>query len=287
MYLINATQHPQNAQDWAALGVSFDSPTFAPFATISPNASIRDQVVAAWRKTLEEYTRLFESDIPCDGLLIGGFAPVVVGLYALASQFRIPTYTAIMGPAPMIDGKRRGFVLAGYRRIPAPKKIKKDAPIEGQPLPPETAEEIEAQAALIELIPEIDLEYFYLPSGHEVTRHDAFIHLSARPLTDARRGELANVMPHTLISVPPALPPAPESDLSGFQDGINAIAKVAFAEKCAILSDGAPAETLLRLYALLGHCVPFYYVKTKVTPATIEGGSPTHEVVGYEKIPRF
>jgi hypothetical protein len=285
---INATQHPQRSEQWAEFGIRFDRPDFAPFSSVSPKSSIREQAVMAWRKAMGEYTRHFDSDITCDGFLLGGYAPLVVSLYQLASQFRVPTFSAVMGPAPLVDGQRRGFVLAGYRRIPSPKKLRSETPREGQPLPPASLEEIEAEEAIAaDLMPESEIRYFMLPQGHEVKNHDRFVHLSSRPLTEARRAELATVCPQRLISVPPVNPPPAGSCERSFQDSINEIAEVAISESCAILSDGAAAETLLRLYALLGHCVPFHYVATEITPATVAGGAPTHKVVGVSKIPRF
>lgn len=278
--LINATQHKQDPEAWRSLGVAFDNPNFAPFGSISPKASVKEQIVEAWRNLLGEYTRHFDLDIPCDGVLLGGFAPVVAGLYQLCSQFRIPAYTAIMGPAPLVDGQRRGFVLAGYRRVPSPKKLRKDTPQEGQPLTAEDAE-------LRDLMPETEVKYFTLPARHEVTRHDRYIHLSSRPLTPDRAKELATVCPQSLVSVPVVNPPPAGADCADFQDGVNEIAQAVFDNKCAVLSDGAAGETILRLYALLGHAVPFYYVQTEITPATQPGGAATHNVVGVGKIPRF
>jgi hypothetical protein len=84
----------------------------------------------------------------------------------------------------------------------------------------------------------------------------------------------------------PALPPEPDASMASFQEAINDIVKAIVEYRAPVLFDGAPAETLLRLYSIIGHAVPCYYVKTEVTPATVAGGAAQHRIVGVEKVPR-
>lgn len=269
IHLINATQHDQSAQPWADLGVEFGDPSFCPYTTFDPKRGTREQVVAAWRNLLAHFDRCLHYGDKVDGFLLGGYPPVVLGLYQFLSQFRQTSYVAVMGPAPIIDGQKRTFVLSGLRRIPTPRALKAQALFEGQPLPAEDQDVPASQERFA--IPKIDQ-----------TKIDPsrLVHVSARALTDGRRAEIARVSPAALIASFPALPPNPDHSLDGFLAAVDDIARLACDNRCGILLDGPPAETLLHLYALLGHQLPFYFAKTEKIGNDLV-------LVAVEKVPRF
>lgn len=269
IHLINATQHDQSNQPWPDIGVHFDDPDFCPYTTFDPKRSTREQVVAAWRNLLAHLDRQLQSGEKVDGFLLGGYPPVVLGLYQFLSQFRQTSCVAVMGPAPIVDGQKRAFVLSGLRRIPTPRALKAQALFEGQPLEAEDPDVPAEQARFA--IPKIDQNKID-PSR--------LIHVSARALTDARRAEVARVSPVALIASFPALPPNPDHSLDGFLAAVDDIARLACDNRCGILLDGPPAETLLHLYALLGHQLPFYFAKTEKIGNDLV-------LVAVEKVPRF
>lgn len=265
--LINATQHPQGSQAeaWARLGIGFQGEDFTPYGPFNPKHDTRAQVRDAWRNLLNQLDDVLLHDMPVDGFLLGGYAPAVLGLYQLLSQFRHRSYVAVMGPAPLVDGQRRAFVLSGCRLIPMPRSLKNAVQREGQPI--------------LEKFEDGDL---VLPSSLPNMRHDRLLHVSARPLTEERAAEINTVAPQRLIGSAPALPPPPDGDMVGFERAVEDLARVVVEERCGVLLDGPPAETMLRLYALVGNLVPFYYLKTEVVP-----GQKLPTIIALDKIPRF
>ena len=282
MKLINGTQHPQtqNAQDWAKFGIEFTNPDFRPFSSIDPHKNIRTEALNAWRALLAEMDRNFNGDEIVNGVLLGGYAPITISLYRLLSQMRVPTFCAVMGPAPIVEGQRRQFVLAGCRRIPSPKGVKAAAPIQGQPLPPEVLETSEVEEDAENMPPEYMPEYVTLPSTFEVTRTDRFVYVSSRGLSPEQEAKIAAIAPQKLIATMPVNPPPIEADLSEYQGEINALVKTITETGAPVLLDGAPVETTLRLFALIGHCCPIYFLKTR-------GTSPQQEFTGVAKVPQF
>lgn len=272
IHLINATQHDQSGQPWDNLGVEFENPSFCPYTTFDPKRGTREQVVCAWRNLLAHLDQKLASGEKVDGFLLGGYPPVVLGLYQFLSQFRQTCVVAVMGPAPIVDGQKRAFVLSGLRRIPTPRALKGQALFEGQPLEAEDQDVPSFQNRFA--IPKID---------QTKIDHSQLVYVSARALTDARRAEIATVAPPTLIASAPALPPNPDHSMEGFLSAVDDIAKLACDNRCGILLDGPPAETLLHLYAILGHQLPFYFTKSA-------GSAPPPapaKLVAVEKIPRF
>jgi len=273
MKLINATQHDQTSSPWSDLGVSFHDPAFCPYTAFSPQQPTRAQVVSAWRSLLARFDRVLALGERVDGFLLGGYAPAVIGLYQFLSQFRQTSFVAVMGPAPIVDGQRRGFVLQGLRQIPTPRSLRAEVVREGAILPPEQ-DDLDVPTTH---------SAFVLPTiTPQQMKADRLIHVSARPLTDARRAEISTVSPYTLIASTPALHPPAGHDMGDFLEAIEDIARQAATEKCGILLDGPPAETLLHLYAQLGHQHPFFFAKTEV----VEAGKPA-QIVAVEKVPRF
>lgn len=286
LVLINATQHSQAASldIWRSLGVDFTDPDFAPYSQVSPKQPIHDQIVEAWRKLQGEMDRCFNNDLPFDGFLLGGYAPMAAGLYSYVSQFRRPSYCAVMGPAPMVDGQRRMFVLSGYRRIPSPKKTRQSVPQEGQPMMPE------ALARLDELERGLDVvempSPFYLPNRFSVDNFASLVHVAPHALTEQRRAELSCFTGAKLISSMPALPPAPDENLFDYYEAVNDILRLVVEHRCPVLFDGPPVETLLRLYSVLGQVAPCHYVKTEMV-APAPGEKPRNVACGIAKMPRI
>lgn len=269
--LINATQHDQSKTPWGDLAVQFLDPSFCPYGAFDPKRSTRDQVVAAWRSLLGKLdTALFQGE-QVNGFLLGGYPPVVLGLYQFLSQFRQTSYVAVMGPAPMIEGQRRTFVLQGLRRIPTPRALRSSLVFEGQPLQAEDPDVPETARFVVPKIP-----------PHAID-HSRLIYVSARPFSEARKEEIRSVSGVEVIASAPALPPPMGHDLADFESAIEDIARLACEYRCGILLDGPPAETLLHTYSILGHMLPFWYTKSEA------GGPPPApaKLVCLDKIPRF
>lgn len=271
-YLANGTQHNQKGQPWETVGFGFHVPAYVPYTAFDPNRGTQRQCVEAWRNLLGHIDNLLDADLPVDGVLLGGYAPAVLALYQFLSNQRTRCYVAVMDAAPMVEGERRQFVLGGARLIPTPRTLRAQAPVEGQPLAPEDelTELLPARKALA-MIPRDEIDVSKL------------IHVSARPLTPARRDELKSVVSHTLIGTAPVLPPPSSSDMEDFKAGIATLAETAHEAKCGVLLDGPPAETMLHLFSYLhGTELPFYFLKTEVK----EAGKPAVPVA-MELVPRF
>lgn len=269
--LINATQHSQVSPPWSDLGVTFLDPAFCPYGPFLPKHGTREQVVAAWRNLLDRFDNALYNGEDVDGFLLGGYPPAVLGLYQFLSQFRQRCYVAVMGPAPIVEGQRRAFVLQGLRSIPTPRALKSSVVSEGQPLP---SEHPDIPTAETFVIPKIQ--------PHQID-HSRLVYVSARPFSEARAEEIRNVSGVQIVASAPALPPPAGHSLADFEAAIEDIARLACELRCGILLDGPPAETLLRVYALLGHMLPFWFTKTEV----VAPPPAPAQLVAIEKIPRF
>ncbi len=264
--LVNGTQHDQTNTPWASIAVHFEQPSFLPYRAIDPNVSLKKQIKGAWENLLQHIDTMQSQDLRVDGVLLGGYAPVVLALYQYLSNMRQRCYVAVMDEAPIVEGQRRTFVLGGCRSIPTPKKLRTEVQREGQPI---VGDGSRHSLGLV-LDTQVD--------------HTRLIHVSARPLTADRRAELKRIFPQELIATSPVLPP-PSSmeDLEDFTDKIADLAHLAYTHKCGILLDGPPAETMLHLYAHTScTCLPFYFLKTEVK----EQGKPAVPV-SLEPVPRF
>ena len=260
--MLNATQHKQNAVDFLNFGIEMLEPDFTAFGNFDPKKDTRKQCLAAWRNLLDRVDEIMDRGGRVDGYLLGGYAPAVLCLFQFLANMRHPSFVAVMGQAPIKEGERRQFVLAGVRRIPTPHSLKKKGNEEGQPLRED--------------------HDFFLPSEPLRVDHGKLIHLSARPLTEERATDVSLVAPQKLIGVAPVLPPPADHDLDAFEVGILDVCMEAVKNRCGVLVDGAPAETFLRVFGILGHALPFYFLKTEV-----KEGQKLPSIVALEKIPQF
>lgn len=276
IHLINATQHPQakDAPNWANAGIEFIDPDFVAYEAFSARQPTRAQVINAWRKVLAKLDLSLANGVKVDGFLLGGYPPAVLGLYQYLSQFRQNCVVAVMGPAPMIDGQKRAFVVGGARLLPTPRTMRTEIAREGEALDPEDFDAPSLEGDLV--IPKI---------AREKMRTDRLVHVSARPLTDARRAEIQAVAQVELIASTPALPPPPDHSLEDFKEAIKEIARICVSERCGVLLDGPPAETMLHLYSWIGHQHYFHFLKTEMIARN--GEAPKPQIVSLDLVPRF
>lgn len=270
LYLVNATSHEQSKTPWHTIDTVFHAPDFRPIVEVDPNKGIQRQCTETWRRLLNHVDALQEQDKPIDGFLLGGYAPIVLSLFQFLSGQRQRSFVAVMGEAPIKEGERRSFVLSDVRSIPTPRTLRKAAPEEGQPI----SEMDDLAITTRKVLHPIDVEKI---------DHNKLIHMSARPLDDARRATLKNLFPQTLIASAPVLPPAPLSDMEDFCFAIAELAELGHNNKCGFVFDGPPAESMLHLYSYIsGTNLPCYYIKT-AQPDKTKPAIP----VGLERIPRF
>lgn len=251
--LINATQHDQTKplQAWNKLGVTFANPAFTPWGVISPKTNLRQAVKNAWGLIQEEWARCRSIGQIPNGLLIGGWSPITIPIAAWLYGQALPPVlvAAVQAPAPMVDGKRRPPILAGWRVLPPQGVIIR----EGQPLPPK----------------------------RNLYQLKNMIHVSARPLVDDRAATLANFSPLPVIApCLPALPPLPEADLDAYERQIVGYIDAAQDHSAAILLDGPPVESAIRIGLLArSYGVKVCYVRTG---DPVPGSIPA--VVGIEEL---
>lgn len=247
LLLVNATQHNQEGLPWPALGIQFTDNTFTPWSAFSPTKDIRVQVKTAWRNVLSHLDSCHANGIIPHGIMLGGYAPAVGGIYHWSRQMRVPAWVAVMGPAPIIDGERRHFVPVGCRQI----------------------------------FPQLEE-----PVGAWIDQQKTKFHrVGSRPLTDERREQLANITPRELTDqfeeylLPPQDGVTPAELIMYCQD----VASNARKARASVLVDGLPAESLLYLtQSCKSNRVQIYFLKTEV-PAG--GGFPVP--VGVAPMPRF
>lgn len=266
--LLNGTQHPQGPSRaaWDKSGVLFTNPDRPLWGEIDPKRSLHDQVVESWRAMLKEMDRCHAEGQAFDGVMLGGYAPMVASLYRLASGCRHAVFAAIMAPGVMPDGVKKGFVPAGVRMIPPPLELRD----------PFDKGEGERKS-----------------KGKRTLRYDRLVFASARPFqverdpktpdVPCRKEVIAQVESATIIDTKPALPPLPNADMTSYEQAVRDIVDEADAVGCPILLDGPPAETLLRIVALATpRGIPLYFLRTEILEAGKLG-----RVLGVEELPRF
>lgn len=269
-FLVNATQHKQSPSLWEKINISFHDGEFRPYAEIDPNRGINRQCTEAWRKLLSHVDAIQEKDEPIDGFLIGGYAPMVLAIYQFLAGMRQRCFVAVMDEAPIKDGERRQFVLGGARMVPTPRSLRHKAPQAGLPIQEMDDMALSSRQSLEMINP------------NEI-RHSQLVHVSARPLDDSRVQALSNICPQKLIGSAPILPPPSGSDMEDFMFKVASVAELAHANKCGILFDAPPAESMLHLFSYLhATMLPFYFLKTEIR----EVGKPAVPV-SVESIPRF
>lgn len=267
--LINGSQHDQTASlpDWDRAGVSFANPDRPLWGAIDPNQPIRKQALVAWRSLLAEMDRCHGIGLPFHGIMLGGYAPIVSGLYHLAANMRHAVFAAVMAPSKLVSGEKKTFVPSGVRLLPPPAVLRDPMDLSSPPSSSATK--------------------------RKGLRYDRMVYTSARPLevernpktpdVPCRKEVIATVEGATLLSTKPALPPLPGSDLEAYTQAVKDIVELADAEGCPILLDGPPAETLLRV-AGLAHVkgIPLYFLRTEILEAGKVG-----RVTGVEELPKF
>lgn len=247
LILVNGTQHSQEGQPWPVIQIQFTDNNFTPWGTFSPTQDIRDQVKSAWRRVLDHLDRCHSDGTIPHGVMLGGYAPAVAGIYHWARQMRVPCWVAVMGPAPMVDGEKRRFVPVGARQI----------------------------------FPQMQEAVGSWADQQKTTFH----RVGARPLTDDRREILAEITPREIQDkfeeylLPPSNGTVPAEMILYCED----VADKARKAKASVLVDGLPAEALLYLLqSCKANRVQVYFLKTEI-PA--DGGFPVP--TGVAQMPRF
>ena len=260
--LINSTQHDQTPSllTWREIGVDFNNPQFTPWGPISPTSSLKMVTKNAWKDIQAQWQNERQNGILPQGLLLGGYAPVCIPIasWCLAQALAPAVVVAVQAPAPMIDGQRRPPILAGWRCLPPQGVIlqKQGTGIGEQTLPEKKP-------------------------IHSVRR---LIHVSARPLADDRK-KLIEM--HTSLQVVgpclPALPPQPGVDLESYEQQVAAYIDAAIEHQAALLLDGPPVETAVRVGLLArSYNVKVCYVRTGLPVA---GSLPP--ITGVEELNWF
>lgn len=247
LVLVNATQHSQEGQPWPSLGIVFTDNNFTPWQSFSPQKDVRDQVKVAWRNVLAHLDHCHSDGIIPHGIMLGGYAPAVAGVYHWARQLRVPCWVAVMGPAPMIDGQKRGFVPVGVRQIF-----------------PQLGEAV---------------------GDWQDQQKTTFFRVGSRPFTEDRREQFSVFTPRQIVDkfeeylLPPGNGMVPAELILYCQE----LAGEARKAKASLLVDGLPAETMLYLlqFAKVNR-VQVYFLKTEVPQG---GGIPVP--VGVAPMPRW
>jgi hypothetical protein len=247
LMLVNGTQHSQEGLPWPSLNIQFTDNNFQPWGAFSPAKDIREQVKVAWRRVLDHLDAQHANGVIPHGVLLGGFAPAVAGIYHWSRQMRVPAWVAVMGPAPMKDGEKRQFVPVGARQI----------------------------------FPQLQE-----PVGSWADQQKTTFHrVGARPLTDDRREVLTGITPRTVQDcfeeylLPPQTGVTPAELILYCRD----VASNARKARASVLVDGLPAEALLYLLqSCKANRVQVYFLKTEVRP-----GEKVPTPVGVAQMPRF
>jgi hypothetical protein len=247
LFLVNGTQHSQEGQPWPALNISFTDLMFTPWGTFRPDQDVRDQVKAAWRRVLEHLDKCHSDGQIPHGILLGGYAPAVAGIYHWARQMRVPVWVAVMAQTQMKDGEKKVFAPVGARQI----------------------------------FPQLSE-----PVGNWADQSKTTFHrVGARPLTDDRREILAGITPRDVQDkfeeylLPPTTGVTP-AELILY---CGQVAEQARKSRASVLIDGLPAEALLYLVqACKSNRVQVYFLRTEIRP---DQKIPTP--IGVAQMPRF
>lgn len=233
--LINATSHPQDFNQWAEIGVIFAHEGRPMTERIDENAPLHVSVMAEYRRTLDAMDQAFASGFHFQGLLLGGYAPITIGLASQLRDTRHAIWVPVLKPGPDPEpGMRRAFVPGGVRWV-------RPAPFGG--------------------------------NSKDRYESDSYLHFAPRPLDGDRKGMIES-LGCKIISAHKILPPPcggdPRSEESALRaECMNAVGE-AHAQKAGVLLDGAPAESCLHLWACCKELgVPLSFLRTEPRPAPL------------------
>ena len=241
LHLINCTAHSQTREAFAAQGkaypydahlISFVNPDSPICQDVVPTRKLETQLLETWRRCLETMDVTLESlDDGFDGVFLGGYAPIIGPLAHFLTNERHRCFVAVQGPSEMVNGKPRGYLVDGIRRI---KKVY-PAPA---PRPKSDGKEL-----------------FWIGSRfYEEERGSAI-----------KRVWNASITPTTPISPPPM-----GHEIESYIESIDALAReIAAIPRSGILFDGVATETLCYMVRFAkAYRIPMFFVRTDPSQKT-------------------
>lgn len=233
--LLNVTSHQQDQGQW--LEHSSDNVFFAlegrPLGIqVDPDRPMQPQLQTQWRTVLDAIDEAYAAGECVNGLMLAGYAPMVLGVAKMARDFRLPCFVSVMAPVPAPEGQKRQFAPSGVRWTrPAP-----FAKVAGK-RPPTKANG---------------------PSD--------LVHLSPRDLTSERRA-LIEDLGASISKAAKIFPPKRNGEAQGEIESIEAAVAEALKDAKGILLDGPPIEVALVAWNFArDNGLPVYYLKTIPAP---------------------